>query len=74
MDRVTYRAADETIRRLQELAEKYGVSRSALITMLVHQRWLDEAAITSQQQQQQPPQQQAAAQQHSKQHKKKRRR
>jgi predicted transcriptional regulator len=63
MDRVTYRAADETIRRLQELAEKYGVSRSALITMLVHQRWLDEAAITSQQQQQQQPQQQAAAQQ-----------
>jgi hypothetical protein len=41
--RVTYRASEETVRRLQELSDKYGVSQSALLTMLVNERWLVES-------------------------------
>ena len=40
--RVTYRASEETVKRLQELSVKYGVSQSALLTMLVNDRWLSE--------------------------------
>ncbi len=40
--RVTYRTSQETVKRLQELAEKYGISQSALLTMLVNERWLAE--------------------------------
>lgn len=40
--RVTYRASQETVERLRELAEKYGISQSALLTMLVNERWLAE--------------------------------
>lgn len=40
--RVTYRTSEETVRRLQELSDKYGVSQSALLTLLVNERWLDE--------------------------------
>jgi hypothetical protein len=40
--RVTYRTSQETVKRLQELSDKYGVSQSALLTMLVNQRWLSE--------------------------------
>lgn len=40
--RVTYRASEETVKRLQELAEKYGVSQSALLSLLVNDRWLAE--------------------------------
>jgi len=42
--RVTYRATEETVKRLQELSDKYGVSQSALLTMLVNERWLAENA------------------------------
>jgi len=42
--RVTYRTSEETIKRLQELSDKYGVSQSALLTMLVNERWLAETA------------------------------
>ena len=40
--RVTYRASEETVKRLQELSDKYGISQSALLTMLVNERWLAE--------------------------------
>jgi hypothetical protein len=40
--RVTYRTSEETVKRLQDLSDKYGVSQSALLTMLVNQRWLSE--------------------------------
>ncbi len=40
--RVTYRTSQETVKRLQELAEKYGISQSALLTMLVNERWIAE--------------------------------
>lgn len=43
--RVTYRTSEETVKRLQSLAEKYGVSQSALLTMLVNERWLAENAL-----------------------------
>ena len=42
--RVTYRTSEETIERLRELAQKYGISQSALLTMLVNERWLAENA------------------------------
>jgi len=42
--RVTYRTSEETVKRLQELSDKYGVSQSALLTMLVNERWLAETA------------------------------
>jgi hypothetical protein len=38
--RVTYRTSEETVKRLQELSDKYGISQSALLTMLVNERWL----------------------------------
>jgi hypothetical protein len=38
--RVTYRTSQETVKRLQELSDKYGISQSALLTMLVNERWL----------------------------------
>jgi len=38
--RVTYRATQDTVERLRQLAEKYGISQSALLTMLVNERWL----------------------------------
>ncbi len=40
--RITFRASQETVSRLQVLTEKYGVSQSALLSMFVHERWLDE--------------------------------
>lgn len=40
--RVTYRTSEETVKRLQELSDKYGVSQSALLTLLVNERWLAE--------------------------------
>jgi len=46
--RVTYRASQETVKRLQELSDKYGISQSALLTMLVNERWLVEHATSSQ--------------------------
>ena len=42
--RVTYRTSEETVKRLQELSDKYGVSQSALLTLLVNERWLAENA------------------------------
>ena len=42
--RVTYRTSEETVKRLQELSNKYGISQSALLTMLVNERWLSETA------------------------------
>jgi len=42
--RVTYRTSEETVKRLQELSDKYGISQSALLTMLVNERWLAENA------------------------------
>ena len=45
--RVTYRTSEETVKRLQELADKYGVSQSGLLTMLVNERWLAEKSIRS---------------------------
>jgi hypothetical protein len=43
--RVTYRTSVETVKCLQELSDKYGVSQSALLTMLVNQRWLSENSV-----------------------------
>lgn len=43
--RVTYRTSEETVKRLQDLSDKYGVSQSALLTMLVNQRWLSENSV-----------------------------
>jgi predicted transcriptional regulator len=40
--RITFRASDQTLERLRALAEKYGVSQSALLSMFVHERWLAE--------------------------------
>lgn len=40
--KVTFRASQETHKRLQELSKRYGVSQSALLSMLVHERWLSE--------------------------------
>lgn len=44
--RVTYRASEETVKRLQALSEKYGISQSALLTMLVNERWLAEHRVS----------------------------
>lgn len=46
--RVTYRTSQETVERLQDLADKYGVSQSGLLTMLVNQLWLSENTKTVQ--------------------------
>jgi len=44
--RVTYRTTQETVKRLQELSDKYGISQSALLTMLVNERWLFEHRVS----------------------------
>jgi hypothetical protein len=53
--RVTYRTSPETVERLQKLSDKYGISQSALLTMLVNERWLLEHGQRSAQQDERLP-------------------
>ena len=43
---VISRMSQESYDRLQELSKKYGVSSSALLVMLVNERWLQEQGET----------------------------
>ncbi|MBT7073117.1 MAG: hypothetical protein HN560_11110 [Anaerolineae bacterium] len=43
---VISRMSQESYDRLQELSKKYGVSSSALLVMLVNERWLQEQKET----------------------------
>ena len=42
---VISRMSEESYERLQELSEKYGVSSSGLLTLLVNERWLKEHEV-----------------------------